>query len=418
MAGNGSILVVGGGVSGLTAAVEAAEVGYEVYLVEKNPYLGGRVTRLNQYFPKLCPPTCGLEINFRRVRTNPKITVLTEAEVKEIKGKPGAYEVTVKLRPRYVNDNCTACNDCVEACPAERDNEFNYGLDKTKAIYRPHEMAFPMRYVLDRSACTDQECKKCVEACGYDAIDLDAKEETRTLEVGAVVVATGWQPYDPKNLDRLGAGEEPDVIPNVVMERLSAPNGPTKGKITRPSDGKEIGSIAFVQCAGSRDEDHLPFCSSVCCLASLKQASYVREQYPEAEIYIFYIDIRAPGRNEDFYVKIAKDERLTLRKGKVAKITREGDGRLTVEAEDTATGLKTAETVDLVVLATGMQPSLAEAPLPGNLKSDEYGFLAPEADAGGIFSAGCAKSPVDVATSVQDGTAAALKAITIAGRAS
>jgi quinone-modifying oxidoreductase subunit QmoA len=416
MAGKGKILVVGGGISGLTAAVEAAEVGYEVYLVEKNSFLGGRVVRLNQYFPKLCPPTCGLEINFRRVRTNPNITTLTEAEVDRIEGKPGAYTVTLKLHPRYINDKCTACNKCVEACPVERENDFNYGLDTTKAIYRPHMMAFPMRYALDMSVCKGTSCNKCVEACSYDAIDLEAKQESMEIEVGAIVVATGWQPYDPTNLENLGGGQEPDVITNVVMERLASKNGPTGGKITRPSDDKEIKSVAFVQCAGSRDENHLAFCSGVCCLATLKHASYVHEQYPDAKIFMFYIDVRASGRNEDFYTKIVKETGLTLRKGKVAKITREGDGRLTVEAEDVDHGVKSAETVDLVVLATGMQPSLADNPLPGKLNSDDYGFLAATADSGGIFSAGCAKSPVDVSTSVQDATAAALKAIQIAGR--
>lgn len=410
MAGKGSILVVGGGISGLTAAVEAAEVGYDVYLVEKDAYLGGRVVRLNQYFPKLCPPYCGLEINFRRVRQNANITTFTRAEVKSIKGKPGDYKVTLSLQPRYVTDACTACDACTAVCPEERDNDFNYGLDKTKAIFRPHPLAQPMRYDLDMDACKGESCKKCVEACTFDAIDLGAKAEEKELEVGAVVVATGWQPYDAANLENLGAGKMPDVITNVLMERLANPNGPTAGKITRLSDGKEVGSVAFVQCAGSRDENHMAFCSGVCCMASLKQVTYVREQYPDAKIFMFYIDVRAAGRNELFYAEVAKDEKLVLRKGKVAKITEEG-GKLTVEAEDVASGVKTSETVDLVVLATGMQPSGAENKLPGDLEYDDYGFLAADADGGGIFSAGCAKNTLDVAASVQDATAAALKAI-------
>ncbi len=410
MAGKGSILVVGGGISGLTAAVEAAEVGYDVFLVEKDAYLGGRVVRLNQYFPKLCPPYCGLEINFRRVRQSANITTFTRAEVKSIKGKPGDYKVTLNLQPRYVTDACTACDACTEACPEERDNDFNYGLDKTKAIYRPHPLAQPMQYVLDMAACKGKDCNKCVDACTFDAIDLGAKAEEKEIEVGAVVVATGWQPYEQANLENLGAGKLDDVITNVLMERLANPNGPTEGKITRPSDGKAPETVAFVQCAGSRDENHMAFCSGVCCMASLKQVTYVREQYPDAKVFMFYIDVRAAGRNELFYAEVAKDENLVMRKGKVAKITEEG-GKLTVEAEDVASGVKTSETVDLVVLATGMQPSGAENKLPGDLSYDDYGFLAADADGGGIFSAGCAKNTLDVAASVQDATAAALKAI-------
>jgi heterodisulfide reductase subunit A-like polyferredoxin len=411
MSGHESILVVGGGISGLTAAVEAAEVGYDVHLVEKSSYLGGRVARLNQYFPKLCPPYCGLEINFRRIRQNPRITTYTQAEVTNIEGKAGAYKVTIALQPRLVSDACTACDACTAVCPVERDDEFNYGIGKTKAIFRPHPMSFPLRYAIDTDACEGETCGKCVGACPFKAIDIGAKAQETVLEVGAIVVATGWQPYDAARLEHLGGASEPDVITNVVMERLASPNGPTGGTIARPSDGKPISSIAFVQCAGSRDENHLPYCSGVCCLAALKQATYVRSQHPDARIYFFYIDIRAPGRNEDFYAQVARDEKLTLRRGKVAKVTRKSDGTLLVEAEDTASNQKTSETVDLVVLATGMQPSHASSALPGDLECDDYGFLAANAKGNGVFSAGCAKNPVDVATSVQDATAAALKAI-------
>jgi quinone-modifying oxidoreductase subunit QmoA len=174
---------VGGGISGLTTALEAAEVGYEVFLVEKNPYLGGRVAQLNQYFPKLCPPTCGLEINFRRIKDNPRVKVFTLAEVEKVEGAPGNYQVAVKMAPRFVNENCVACNDCVAVCPVERDNEFNFKMNKTKAVYRPFEMAFPMRYVIDPAACKGPECGLCVEACKYQAVDLQMGPKTLTLSV-------------------------------------------------------------------------------------------------------------------------------------------------------------------------------------------------------------------------------------------
>ncbi|MFC1994576.1 FAD-dependent oxidoreductase [Chloroflexota bacterium] len=405
-----TILIVGGGISGITAAVEAAEVGHEVFLIEKNPYLGGRVARANQYFPKLCSPYCGLEINFRRIRQNPRIKVFTLAELENISGKEGDYEVALSLAPSLVNNNCTACGKCIEVCPVERPNDFNFGLDKTKAIYLPHPMAFPMKYVVDREACLGVECSKCVSVCPYDAIDLGMSSRSLAMKVGAVVLATGWQPYDATRLDNLGFGKFPNVITNVMMERLAATNGPTQGRIVRPSDGKEVNNIAFVQCAGSRDENHLPYCSGVCCLGSLKQVTYVKEQNPEAKVSIFYIDIRALGALEDFYLRVQGYENLSLVKGKVAKIEEDPETRdLTVEADDTASGRKAREKVEMVVLATGIVPTTTETRIPAEITYDDYGFIASALP--GIYAAGCSKRPADVATSVQDATGAALKAI-------
>ena len=412
MSSNKSILVVGGGMSGLTAAIEAAEVGYSVYLVEKNAYLGGKVVQNNQYFPKLCPPSCGLEINFRRIKNNPRIKFYTLSEVEEISGEEGAYEVKIKVNPRYVNENCTACGECAKVCSTEISNPFNYGMDKVKAAYLPHEFAFPMRYVIAPEIIGTEEAQKCKDACKYNAIDLEMKPETITVNPSAIIWATGWQPFDPSKVEYYGFEKHKNVITNVMMERLAANNGPTKGKIVRPSDGKEIGSIAFVQCAGSRDENYLPFCSYVCCLASLKHANYVREQYPEARIYIFYIDIRALGKYEEFYTKIANDEKVFLIKGKVAEIVEDPEtGTLTVTAEDQLSGKLTKETVDMVVLATGMVPSTAQDKVPADVSYDENGFIVLDDSKKGIYGAGCVKRPMDVASSVRDATAAALKAI-------
>lgn len=405
------ILVVGGGISGITTAVEAAEVGYEVTLVEKNPYLGGRVAQLNKYFPKLCPPSCGLEINFRRIKQNPRIRVYTLAEVESISGKEGDFDVVVKLNPRYVNENCTACNACVEVCPVERPNEFNFGMDKTKAIYLPYDFSFPLRYVVDDKFCKKPECTKCVDSCKYNAIELNMKIEKLSINVGSIVWATGWNPYDATKIDNLGFGKYQNVITNMMMERLSAVNGPTKGKILRPSDGKEIKTVAFVQCAGSRDENHLSYCSYICCLASMKQATYVREQYPDAQIFIFYIDIRAPGRYEKFYKKVEQDEKIRFIKGKVALIEEDQKTKdLVVVAEDILTARKIREKVDLVVLATGMSPVTREFKVPANINYDENGFII-SAPNGGMYAAGCARKPLDVYSSVQESTAAALRAI-------
>ena len=417
MSGNGTkgkVLVIGGGISGITAAIEASGAGCDVVLVEKEPYLGGRVARMHQYFPKLCPPSCGLEINFRRIRTNPRIQCLTLSEVEKIAGGPGRYEATIRRNPRYVNSKCTACGVCVEACPVERPDDANCRMSTTKAIYLPNEVAHPLQYAIDSSVCPGTECNQCVPACPYEAIDLDMKPETVEVTVQAVIWATGWEPFDAEKIDGLGFGEHQNVITNVMMERLASRNGPTDGKIQRPSDGKEIESVAFVQCAGSRDENYLRHCSGVCCMGSLKQTRYVREQYPDARIYIFYIDIRAPGRLEDFYAATQEDEKLQLIKGKVAEVKEgAGSGDLVVEAEDTLSGDRIRQEVDLVVLATGIVPADAEVriDLDADLQKDEHGFLTSDQPQAGLLGAGCAKRPVDVAACVRDATGVALKAV-------
>ena len=410
---SGSILVVGGGISGLTTALEAAEVGYEVFLVEKNPYLGGRVAQLNQYFPKLCPPTCGLEINFRRIKDNPRVNVLTLAEVEKVDGSPGNYDVAIKVNPRYVNENCTCCGDCAAACQSEIDSEYDFGMQKIKGAYLPFEMAFPSRFVIAPEIIGTDDAKRCEDACKYDAVDLEMEAKTLNINVGSVVWATGWQPYDATKIDNLGFDQYPNIITNMMMERLAAPNGPTKGKIVRPSDDKEPVSIAFVQCAGSRDENYLPYCSYICCMASLKQATYLRERYPEAKIYVFYIDLRTPGyRYERFYENIKEDKNIFLVKGKVAEVSEDPTSKnITVVAENAVTGEKIHQEVDMVVLATGMQPTAATAKLPADLKYNEDGFILNDYEAGGMFGAGCANKPADVVSSNQNATGMALKAI-------
>ncbi|MBI4493084.1 MAG: CoB--CoM heterodisulfide reductase iron-sulfur subunit A family protein [Chloroflexi bacterium] len=407
-----SILIVGGGIAGITAAVEAAEAGYEAIIVEQGAYLGGRVAQLYKYFPKLCPPYCGLEINFQRLRKAPGIRVFTLAEVEQIVGRPGEFDVSIRLHPRYVNDRCTACGACTPVCPKDRPNAFNFGVGTTKAIYLPHEMAFPMKYAIDGSVCGFTECARCVEVCQYGAVDLAMQPRSFSLQVGAVVVATGWKPYDAGQLDYLGFGKYPDVITNVMMERLAAPNGPTRGKILRPSDGGEVNSVAFVQCAGSRDYNYLPYCSGICCMASLKEATYLRERNPNAKAHIFYIDLRTPGTYEAFSKKVREQYGVSITKGKVARVTEDSTSKqLIVEAEDILSAQKIQVRADLVVLATGIEPSLEPGKMDAPIVLDADRFVVSRGTADGIFTAGCAAGPMDVATAVQQATSAAIQAI-------
>jgi quinone-modifying oxidoreductase subunit QmoA len=406
--GMGAVLVVGGGISGMTAALEAAEVGKDVFLIEKNPYLGGRVAQLNQYFPKLCPPSCGMEINFKRIKNNRKIRMYTTTTVKSVSGSAGNYEVALETAPRFVNSNCTACDACVAACPEERANAFNFGMDKTKAIYKAHEMSFPMRYVIDPDACT--KCGKCVEACKYDAVELEMPAKSFTLNVSAIVWATGWNPYDPTKMENLKFNSSDAIITNMMMERMTAPAGPTAGKILRPGDNKEPESFAFVQCAGSRDENHLEYCSYICCMASMKQITYIRERYPEAPITVFYIDLRTPGKYEKFREKLLADPKISFVKGKVADIIAEADGGVTLVAENAVTGDKIRQKVDLAILATGMEPAAKTMGSAFGVATDKNGFIVSDLDKA-MISAGCAKKASDVVTATQNSTAAALKAI-------
>ncbi|MGN7611514.1 FAD-dependent oxidoreductase [Magnetococcales bacterium HHB-1] len=404
-----TILVVGGGMSGLTTAIEAAEVGYDVILVEKSPYLGGRVAQLNQYFPKLCTPACGLEINFQRIRNNPCIRYFTMAEVADIQGERGNYTVKIRQNPRFVNEKCTGCGDCAKACNTEVDHPFDFNLSKTTAIHRPHPMAFPNWYVMNEAFAQTDEAKALAERCPVQAIEPDMEVKTVEIPIASIVWTTGWTPYDAAKIRPYGFGELKNVTTNMRFERIANKLGPTGGKIIRASDGKEAKKVAFIQCAGSRDHNHLPYCSRICCLASMKQALYVREQYPDAEVTIYYIDLRAMDRYEAFQQRVEADEGIRWIKSKPARIKEDpATKNPIIIGEDTLTGERYADAYDLVVLATGMQPNTALNHIPAEgVVYDDYGFVS----SGEIIACGCTTGPLDVASSVQASTAGALKAI-------
>jgi quinone-modifying oxidoreductase subunit QmoA len=414
IATNQTILVVGGGISGMTAALEAAECGKQVLLVEKTPTLGGRTAQLYRYFPKMCHPTCGMEINLKRIKGNPNVRVMTMTQVLAVAGGRGDYKVTLKVSPRHVNENCTACGKCGEAVSAEIPDAYNYGLAKVKAAYLPHVMAYPQRYVVDASIVGTADGEKAKAACPVNAVDLDMKEETLEISVGTVVWATGWRPFDANKIQPYGYDRIANVITSVEFERLADPRGPTGGKLLRPSDGKEAKNVAFIQCAGSRDENYLRHCSRICCMASLKQTQYVREAYgDDGKSTVYYIDIRAIDRFEDFYANVWNDKTVSFVKSKVARIAEnEANGNPILHGVNTEGYHRYATEHDLVVLAVGMEPEVTGVKLPDDIVMDSSNFIEGSKD-GGMFGAGAASSPLDVNRAVQSATAASLKAIQV-----
>jgi len=416
VATNQTILVVGGGISGMTAALEAAECGKEVILIEKNPSLGGRVAQLYKYFPKLCYPTCGMEINLRRIKANNKLRVLTLAQVTQVSGEAGNYTVDISLAPRYVNENCTVCGACSAAVTSEFADEFNYSLKNRKGAYLPFMMAYPQRYVIDPRILGTPEAEQAKAACKYEAINLEMQEEKLQLQVGAIIWATGWQPYDANKIQPYGYDRIPNVITSVELERMMDPFGPTGGKILRPSDGIQAKDIAFIQCAGSRDRNYLKHCSRMCCTATLKQTTYVREQYgDDGKSSIYYIDIRAIDRFEDLYSKVKQDPTVKFIKSKVANITQDkATGNPILHGVDTEGYHRYSNQHDLVVLAIGMQPSVDFSQFE-NLAINEHGFIENDPN-NGMFGAGVATDALDVNRAVQSATASALRAIQVINR--
>ena len=418
IATNQTILVVGGGISGATAAIEAAECGKQVILVEKNPSIGGRVSQLYKYFPKLCFPSCGMEINLRRMKANRNLTILTLTEVAAVSGEAGNYSVTLKTRPRYVNANCTACGACEQAVEAEFDDEYNYGMKTRKGAYLPFNMAHPQRYVLDPRIIGTPDADKAKEACKYDAIALDMQESETTLTVGAIVWATGWQPYDADKIQPYGHDRYANVVSSVEFERMLDPFGPTGGKIVRPSDGQEAKNVAFIQCAGSRDRNHLRHCSRICCMATLKQTTYLREKFADDfKASVYYIDIRAIDRIDDFYRNVQADPNVSFIKSKVASITEDKEtGNPVLHGVDTEGYQRYDNPHELVVLAVGMEPSVPRDAFPVEVRLNESGFIETNGAGGGVFAAGCSEDALDVNRAVQSATASALHAIQVVNR--
>jgi len=432
-----SVLVVGGGIAGIQAAEDLADMGFQTHLVEKQPFLGGLAAKAGRFFPTddcaICVQSpasdlktvthtsrkCVYRSGFSEI---PNLNILTNSKVVKVEGVPGNFKVTVERKPRYVNENkCVACDLCTSVCPVEVPDEYNAKLKTRKAIYANTPLVYPSVYVIDESVCKFYECAKCVEVCPTKAVELDQKPEQLTLNVGSIIVATGFREYDPSVIKEYHYGEYSDVITHLELARMIDAFGPTNGVIVKPSDKKPAKRIVFVQCVGSRDRRWNPYCSSICCMISLKHATIIKSAYPDADVTICYIDVRTTGREHEYYYEKAREMGIKFVKGRPAEILHDpSTNTLVVEVEDELLRRIVELEADLVVLATAMIPSddakeLAET-LSIELDSDgffkEYNAkLRPtETKRRGIFLCGGATFPKDAPTASLHAHSAAVKA--------
>ena len=424
---NPDVMVVGGGIAGIQASLELANTGKKVYLVEKNSTIGGHMAQFDKTFPTLDCSACILTPKMDAVLQHKNITLMTSCEVSEVKGFVGNFDITIKQKARYVDHNkCNACLACTEKCPGKGTSEWDEGLVKRKAIYIPFPQAVPQKPVIDRESCTffkKGKCRLCEKVCEQKAIDFEQQDTFTTVKVGAVIVATGYDLMDTRELIQYGYGKYPGVYNALEVERLFNSAGPTGGKVTL-RDGKEPQAIAIFHCIGSRDKNNYEHCSRVCCMYSLKFAHLFKEK-TSADVYQFYIDMRAAGKGyEEFYNRIIEEDVKFIR-GKGARVAASVDepGRLIVEAEDTITGKFIKLPVDMVVLSPAMIPRSDARDIARlfNLSTDKQGFfmerhpkLAPLSTMSeGIFIAGVCQSPKDIPDTVAQANGAAAEALTI-----
>ena len=419
-------LIIGGGVAGIQAALDLADTGYKVYLVEKEPSIGGMMARIDKTFPTMDCSICILAPKMSDAVHHPNIELLTNSEVAEVKGYIGNFHVKVLKKPRYVKSDCSACGECSKVCPIVAPNEFDVGLAIRHAIYTPFAQAVPSTYIIDMNGCLNKEgiivCDKCIKACERQAIDFDMKPETAELQVGTIIVATGADVFDPSTLPNYGYGKYPNVITSLEIERLINAGGPSGGHLIRPSDMQIPKRVAFIQCVGSRSERNgRLYCSNVCCMNTIKDSLLIKEHWPETEIYVFYVDIRAYGKGfEDLY-KRARKEGVIFIRGLPAEIIQDRKtNNLWLIGEDTLQRELYKISADMAILSIGLEPRKDSEIIQRllTLSRTQDGFfmeahpkLRPvDAATGGIFFAGCAEAPKDIKDSVTQASAAAARA--------
>ncbi|MDY7077751.1 MAG: CoB--CoM heterodisulfide reductase iron-sulfur subunit A family protein [Chloroflexota bacterium] len=416
-------LVIGGGIAGIQAALDLAEMGMRVHLVEKGPSIGGLMAQLDKTFPTNDCSTCILSPKMVDCARHPNITIYTLAEVQAVSGEAGDFAVQVLKKARYVDESaCTACGDCAKVCPIVKPDEFQMGLSTRRAIYIPFAQAVPQAYLSNRDDCLGKDvivCGRCIEACQKQCIDFDMQDEVIELSVGAIVLAIGMETFDPVALTEYGYTRYENVITGLEFERLICASGPSGGRLIRLTDRKEPKVIGFIQCVGSRNLKYQRFCSSVCCMHATKEAILAREHIPDVQSHIFYTDLRASGKGFREYINRAQREYgVEYVRSRVAQIEEDDDGRLIFHYEDVKTSRPQQMKVDLAVLATSLIPGPGVAALSPvlNLELDEYGFFRTnpfspmDTTREGVFTCGCCRGPADIPQSVAQASGAAARA--------
>ncbi len=423
-------LVIGGGIAGIQTALDIADAGFEVDIVEKQPTIGGKMSQLDKTFPTLDCAACILTPKMVDVAQNEKIRIFSYSEVEEVKGFVGNFDVKIKKKARYVKEElCTGCGDCISKCPMKKvPNEFNLGMDNRRAIYIPFAQAVPKVATIDADYCNmlkNGKCGVCAKFCQAGAIDYTQKDEFIDEKYGAIVVATGYNPISMEKFDEFAYNQSKDVITSLEFERLTNAAGPTAGKLLRPSDGKHPEKIVFVQCVGSRcdacNEKGKEYCSKICCMYTAKHAMLTRDKYPDTDVTVFYIDVRTPGKNfDEFYRRAVEEFGVHYVKGMVGKVMPEGD-KLIVQASDLIANKQIKIDADLVVLAAAIEPDKSARPLATMLTAsmdtndfftEAHPKLRPvESPTAGVFLSGACQGPKDIPETVAQAGAAASKVI-------
>jgi len=439
------VLIVGAGIAGIQAALDIANSGHEVVLVDRLPSVGGHMHQLSETFPTLDCSQCIMTPRTVEVGRHRNIKLYVYSEVEQVQGEAGSFHVRIRRKPAYVRwDLCTACGACTEACPQQIPVQFDRQLEIArttksgqvrtygtgKAIYTLSPQAVPKKPVIDTGYCTwfqKGKCRLCEKVCPVKAIDYEQQPSWYEEQVGAIILATGYELYPLSKLGEYGAGDVPDVIDALAMERLLSASGPTAGLMRRPSDGKVPKEVVWIQCAGSRDPElHMPYCSKICCMYSAKQAMLYKHKVHDGQAFVFYIDIRSAGkRYEEFVQRAMEEDKVLFVRGKVSKVFREGD-KVLVWGVDTLTGLPVEVSADLVVLSPAMIPSEGTRQMAEmlRLEVDEFGWwtecegnLAPlETRRRGIFLAGAGTGPKDIPEAVSQGSGAAGKVLSLFAR--
>ena len=422
-------LVIGGGIAGIQTAIDIADAGYKVDIVEKTPSIGGRMSQLDKTFPTLDCSACILTPKMVEAAAHENITIHTYSEVESVSGFVGNFTVDIRKKARFVDMNkCTGCGVCQEKCPSKKSlNEFNRGLNTRSAIYTPFAQAIPNVPVIDATACIKMKtgkCGICEKFCQVGAIDYTQKDEIITEKYGAIVVATGFDTIKLDNYGEYAYGQSKDVVTSLELERIMNAAGPTKGHLERLSDGKAPKEIVFIQCVGSRcsDDRGKPYCSKICCMYTAKHAMLIRDKYPDTNVTVFYIDVRTPGKNfDEFYRRAVEDYGVNYIKGQVGKVLPQADGSLLVQGVDLLDQKQILKKADMVVLATAIEPNpdvrkiatmLTASIDTNNFLTEAHPKLRPvESPTAGVFLSGVCQGPKDIPETVAQAGAAAVKVI-------